>query len=98
MVGKNYSTNEKHKFYNSTVQAISRGGEDWYKKVGALCAYFVDMIYPVKTQVENVMSKIFNFRGQTIDMSDQAVFNLKDSGIHKEERKKINTSNPLTTS
>ena len=56
------------------------------------------MIYPVKTQVENVMSKIFNFRGQTIDMSDQAVFNLKDSSIHEEERKKINTSNPLTAS
>ena len=43
MVGTNASKNEKHKFYNSTVQAISRGGGYFATKVGALCANFVDM-------------------------------------------------------
>ena len=38
MVGTNASTNENNKFYNSTVQAISRGGGDCVTKVGALCA------------------------------------------------------------
>ena len=46
---------------------------------------FVNMVVPVKTQVENGIRKIFNFRGQTIDVSDQAFFTLKDSGIHDEE-------------
>ena len=50
----------------------------------------------MKTQVENGLSKLSNFLGQTIDMSDQAVFTLKDSGLHDEEGNKINTSNPLT--
>ena len=50
-VGTNASTNENHKFYNSTVQAISRGGLDCATKVGTLCAHFVDMGYTVKTQV-----------------------------------------------
>ena len=52
---------------------------------------------PVKTQVENGLSKIFNFRVQTIDVSDQAVFILKDSFLHDEEGKKTNLSDPLTT-
>ena len=51
---------------------------------------------PAKTQVENGISKIFDLRGQTIDVSDQAVFILKDSGIHDEEGKKTNVSDPLT--
>ena len=34
---------KKHKFYNSKVQAISIRGGDCATKVGALCAYFVDM-------------------------------------------------------
>ena len=33
MVGTNASTYENHKFYNSTVQVISRGGGDFSKKV-----------------------------------------------------------------
>ena len=41
-----------------------------------------------KTQVENGLRKLFNFRSQTIDVSDQAVFVLKDSVIHDEEEKK----------
>ena len=52
---------------------------------------------PVKTQVENGLRKLFNLRGQTIDVSDQAVFILKDSGLHDEEGKKTNVSDPLTT-
>ena len=96
MVGTNASTNENHKFYNSTVRAISRGGGDCATKVGSLCAHFVDTGSLVKTQVENGLSKIFDFWGQTIDVSDQDVFILKDSGLHYEEGKKINVSDLLT--
>ena len=74
MVGTNSSKNENHKFYNSTVQAISRGGADCATKVGAICARFVDMGFMVKIQVENGISKLFDFRVRTIDVSDQAVF------------------------
>ena len=78
MVGTNTSTNKKHSYYNSTVQAISRRGGDCAKKVGSLCARFVDMGSPVKTKVENRLSNLFDFRGQTIDMSNKTVFTLKD--------------------
>ena len=54
------------------------------------------MISPVKTQVGNGLSKLFNLRGQTIGVSDQAIITLKDSGIHDEEGKKMNISEPLT--
>ena len=97
MVGTNASKNEKHKFYKSTVQAISRGGGYCATNVGAMCARFVDMGAPVKIQVENELSKLFDFRGQTINTSDQAVLTLKDSGLH-EEGKKVNTSETLTES
>ena len=43
MVGTNDSTNEKHNFYNATVQTISRYGGDFATKIGALCDRFVDM-------------------------------------------------------
>ena len=46
----------------------------------------------VKNHMENGLSKIFNLRGQNIDMSDQAVFILKDSGLHDEEGKKTNVN------
>ena len=74
--------NEKHKFYKSTVQVISRGGGDCSTNFGYRCARFVDMGAPVETQVENGLSKVLNFRGQNIDVSDQAVSILKDSVIH----------------
>ena len=96
MVGTNASTNKNHKLYNSTVQEISRGGGDWATKVGALCDRFVYMGSPVKTQVENGMSKLFNFWGHTINTSEQAVFTLNYSVLHDEEVNKINTSDPLT--
>ena len=51
---------------------------------------------PVKSQLENGLREIFDFWGQTIDMSDQASFILKDSGLHDEEGKKTNVSNLLT--
>ena len=50
----------------------------------------------VKTQVENGLSKNFDFRGQTIDVYDQAIFILKYSGLHDEEGKKTNVSEPPT--
>ena len=74
MLGTNVSTNKKHKFYNSTVQAISRGGGDCATKVGALCTHFVEMEVREKTQVEIGSSKLFNSQGQTIDTSDQSIF------------------------
>ena len=73
MVGTNASTNENNNLYKSAVQAISRGGKDRATNVGALCACFDYTGYPVKTQVENGLSRIFDFRGQTIDVSDQAI-------------------------
>ena len=63
LVGTNSSTNKKHNFYNSTVHAISRGGGDCAKTFGALCAHFVDTGSQVKTQVENILSKLFDFQG-----------------------------------
>ena len=45
--------------------------------------------------MENRLSKIFNFHGQTIDLSYQAIFTLKDLVICDEEGKKKNASNPL---
>ena len=41
--------------------AISRVGGDCTTKVGALCARFVDMGSPVKTQVKNGLSKFLAF-------------------------------------
>ena len=97
MVGTNSSTNENHKFYNSTVQAISRGGGDCATKFGSLCDRFVDMGALCKTQVGNGISKLFDFQGQTIDVSGQAVLILKDSVLHYYELNKTNVSYPLTT-
>ena len=92
----NVSTNENQKFYNSTVQALSRGGGDCATKCVSLCARFIDVGARVKSQVENRLSKLFDFWGQNIDTSDRDIFTLKDLGFHDEEGKKINTSNPLT--
>ena len=96
MVGTNASTDENNKFYNSAVQVISIEGGDYATKVGALCARFVDMGSPVTTQVGNLLSKLLDFRYRTIDMYGQAVFSLKDPGLHDEEGKKINSSDQLT--
>ena len=46
MVGTNASTNEKHKFYNSTVQAISSEGRYCATNVGALWAHFFLHVIP----------------------------------------------------
>ena len=86
-----------HKLYKSTVQAISKVGGDFSTKVGSLCDCFVDIGDPVKIQVKNGLNKLFNFQGQTIDVSDQAVFTFKDSGLHDEEGKKTKVSDPITS-
>ena len=70
MFGTNASTNEKHKFYDSTLHAISRGGGDCATKVGALCDHFVDIGSLVTNQVKNGLSKIFDFQFQTIYVFD----------------------------
>ena len=49
----------------------------------------------MNTQVENGMSKLFGLRGQTIYVSDQAIFILKYSGLHDKEGNKINIRKPL---
>ena len=49
----------------------------------------------MKTHVENGLIKLFNLRGQTIDMSDQAVFTLKFSGLPDEEGNKSNINDLL---
>ena len=67
------------------MQAISRGGGDCATKLGDLCTRFVDTGSPVKTQVENGLSKLFDLQGQTIDVSDQVVFTLNYSGLHYEK-------------
>ena len=46
--------------------------------------------------MKNGLIKLFIFRGQTIDVSYQAVFILKDVGLHDEEVNKTNVSDPLT--
>ena len=50
----------------------------------------------VKNQVDNRIFKIFTFRGQNIDVSDQTIFTLKYLGLHDEEGKTIIISDPLT--
>ena len=76
-VGPKASTYKNHKFYNLTVQAIARGGGDCATKDGSMCDRFVDMRASVKIQVENGLSKTFYLQGQTMDVSDQAIFHLK---------------------
>ena len=39
---------------------------------------------PVNTLVENGLSKLFDFRGKIIDVSDKSIFILKDLGLHDE--------------
>ena len=71
------SPNENHKFYNSTVQAISIVVGYFTTNVGSMCAHFVGIGDPVKTQVKNSLNKLFDFQGHTIDVYDQSVFTLK---------------------
>ena len=78
------------------VKDISRVGGECTTKVGALCTHFFDMRAQVKTQVENMLSKLFDFWVQTIDVSDQAVFTLKYLVFYDEEGRIISTSYPLT--
>ena len=55
------------------------------------------MVPPVKTQMENGLSKLFNFQGQTIGVLDQAVFVKIYSVLHDEEGKETNVSDLLTS-
>ena len=45
--------------------------------------------------MENGLSKTFYLWGQIIDVSDQTVITLKDSGLHDEEFQKTNVRDPL---
>ena len=76
VVGTNASTNKKHKFYNPMVQAISGEGGYCATKVGVICARFGAMGSLVKNQANNWLNNLFDFRGDTIDVSDQYVFTL----------------------
>ena len=69
MVGTNVSTK---KITSSTTQQCSSFQDEKKtvpKKVGAICACFVGKGDLIKTQVENGLIKIFNLRGQTLDVS-----------------------------
>ena len=59
------------------------------KRLKPFVPVFDDMGSPVKNQVKNDLNNIFNFRGQTIDMSDQAIFNLKDVAFIMKEGKNL---------
>ena len=87
MIGTSASTNLNHKFYKSMEQAISRYVGECAANGGALCTHLFDMGYAMKTQVENVLNKLFNFQDKTSDVSDQAVFILKYLDIHFKEEK-----------
>ena len=54
------------------------------------------MVSPLKTQVVNGLDRLFGLWGHNIDVSDQDVFILKNTGLRNDEGKKINISNPLT--
>ena len=58
------------------MQAISRGVGDCYIKVLALCDRFVHTGAPVKIHVGNGICNLFDFRGQTLDVSERAVLPL----------------------
>ena len=77
------------------MQSISRGGGYCATKVGSLCAHFVDMGSLVKIQVENGLSNLLDFRGQTINVSDYSSLILKDSDIYDEEGNKTNVNDPF---
>ena len=76
MIGNIAYTNLNHKFYKSMEQAISRYVGECATNGGALCTHFNDMGFTMKTQVENGLNKLFNFKGKTSDVSDQAVLFL----------------------
>ena len=75
------SDGRNQRFYKRKSQFLQL---DCNTKVVDLCACFFNMGALVKPQVENGLSKIFAFQGQAIDMSDQNIFTLKDSGLHDE--------------
>ena len=50
-----------------------------------MCAHFVDMVTPVKTQVVNGMEKLFDFQGDIIYISDQAFFVWTNMRLYDEE-------------
>ena len=41
----------------------------------------------MKTQAENGLKKLFDFRGQNIDVYDQELFLLKFTGLNEKEGK-----------
>ena len=82
MVRTNYSTVKNHIFYNKTAQSILQLVMDCAKKVGSMLYHFVYVGYPVKTQVENGMDKIFDLQGHNIDVYNQSMFALIDVVIN----------------
>ena len=62
--GTNTSTNEKHKLYNSTFQAISRGGGYCATNVGSLCAVLLiwDPQLKIRQKIGSVTSLVYGAR------------------------------------
>ena len=94
MVGTNTSTNENHNLQLNRAVHFYRSRRLRHKGCIPVWPFFY-MVAPMKSQVENGLCKIFEFWGQTIDVSDQAMFTLKYSVFHDEEGKKIDVSNPI---
>ena len=95
----------KQGLYRLKAQFLQLNSAGHFKRWGRLCrkgrshvCRFFYMGSPVKTHVENGLNNIFNLRGQTIGVSDQAVITLKDSSFYDEEGRKPNTSKLLTES
>ena len=96
MVGTNASTNENHKFYNSTVQAISIGGGDCATNFGDLCACFFIWEPRLKSRCKMVSLRSFVSEGRPLMCLNEPFFTLKDLVIHYEEGNKTNVRKLLT--
>ena len=57
---------------------------------------FLNLCALVKIVVKNGLNNLFGLWDQITDVSEQAVLNLKYLGLHDEEVKKINISDPPT--
>ena len=97
MVGINASTNEIIGYKTKHFRPFQDKEKTAPQRLEP-CTPFFDMGAPFKTQVENGISKLFDFWSQTIDVSDQAIFILNYFGLHYEEGNKTNVSDPLTAS
>ena len=104
MLISGYSDGCNQHFYKRKAQVLQLNSAGHLKRRRRLCHKSwinVSPLYwygiPSKTKVVNGLSDLFDLQGQTIDMSDQSVFTLKDSGNHDKRGGEINIINQLTS-